>query len=120
MSNDHTFSGFMKHLIKNFVTGWMYFIIGLVISFIMSKYILPNYTPQNSSDETLLKVCIIRMSFIIVVYILLIKLINILPIPDGIPFSLINIGIFMTILNLSKDIRYLVNKYYIQEEQPES
>jgi hypothetical protein len=99
------------NIIGNFILGWVYFIFGLVISIIMTKYIYPNHTPKNTPDLKLLKICIVRISFIVAMFILALKFIDILNISDGIPFALIVIGIFMMITNLNRDIRYLVNKY---------
>ena len=98
-------------IVGNFILGWVYFIFGLAISIIMTKYIYPNHTPKNTPDLKLLKICIIRISFIVAMFILALKFIDILNISDGIPFALIVIGIFMMITNLNRDIRYLVNKY---------
>ena len=100
-----------SYLLINFIIGWIYFLIGLSISMIVEKFIYPNYSIKNTKDSTLLKIILIRLSFIIISCIIFIKLIHFLPIKTGLPFALINIGIFMMITDLCNDIRYLVDKY---------
>lgn len=96
----------MKETPEIFLFGWLYFISGLTISILIENFIFDNVTPKNSSDFKLIYSSIVRISFLIFGFSIVIQLLD----HRENCYLLIG-GSLIQITNLYSNVRYLVDKY---------